>query len=170
MGSIGTSTTHLSKCDDLTQNLKRGNDTIYGGEGFDILFGAQGNDLIFSADGATVAAREDIRGSRMFGGADNDTIHGSNRWDRMQGGAGNDRLFGYEGRDWMRAGAGIDTVTVTVTVTGGNNIDDVHGGNGNDQIIVDGDDIVRGGAGARDVCTIAAGANPSPLISCEILN
>ena len=67
MGSIGTSTTHLSKCDDLTQNLKRGNDTIYGGEGFDILFGAQGNDLIFSADGATTVAREDIRGARMFG-------------------------------------------------------------------------------------------------------
>lgn len=140
----------------------QGDDIIYGGQGFDIIYGAQGDDQIFSADGSSTTARVDARGARMFGGAGNDDIHGSNRWDRMQGGVGKDRLFGYEGRDWMRGGADRDSVV------GGNNIDDVHGGNGNDWIDVLGNDIVRGGAGAADRCNLRNGAVPEKLISCEL--
>lgn len=140
----------------------KGNDIIYGGQGFDIIYGAQGDDEIFSADGDTTSSRVDTRGARMFGGAGDDDIHGSNRWDRMQGGTGTDRLNGYEGRDWMRGGADRDFLV------GGDNIDDVHGGNGNDWIDVLGNDIVRGGAGAQDRCNLRTGSVPSPLISCEL--
>lgn len=140
----------------------KGDDTVFGGDGFDILFGAQGNDRIFAANGAQLTERSDTRGARMFGGAGNDIIYGSDRWDRMQGGAGADTLLGYEGRDWMRGGADRDHVE------GGSNIDDLHGGNGNDRIIVDGNDMVRGGAGLRDNCTIRGASVPQPLISCEL--
>lgn len=96
----------------------------------------------------------------MFGGAGNDTIHGSDRWDRMQGGLGQDQLFGYQGRDWIRAGGDNDTVD------GGPGIDDLHGGNGRDTIALTSGDVVRGGAGL-DLCTIAAGA-PAEVRSCGI--
>lgn len=106
----------------------KGNDTVVGGPGFDILFGAQGNDVLFSADGAGPEARIDDRGARMFGGAGNDDLYGSDRWDRMQGGDGSDRLFGFEGRDWMRGGNGADLVI------GGGAVDDLRGGPGVDEV------------------------------------
>ncbi len=134
-----------------------GNDIIRGGAGFDIIFGAQGSDVIYAADGASSATRQDVRGARMFGGAGDDTIHGSNRWDRMQGGSGNDVLFGYEGRDWMRAGADNDRVN------GGPGIDDLHGGNGRDTIELTANDVVRGGAGL-DQCNFVA--LPASIRSC----
>lgn len=138
----------------------QGNDVIRGDGGFDIIFGAQGDDLIFSASGTSAALREDTRGARMFGGAGNDTIHGSARWDRMQGGPGADNLFGYEGRDWMRAGADNDNVD------GGLGIDDLHGGNGRDTILLTSGDMVRGGAGL-DLCNLTSGA-PGQIISCGL--
>jgi len=135
----------------------KGNDRIFGGGGFDVIFGAQGNDTIYAASGATAATRADTKGARMFGGAGDDTIHGSNKWDRMQGGPGTDALLGYEGRDWMRAGAGNDAVD------GGPGIDDLHGGNGADFIVVSAGDVVKGGAGF-DLCDIAG--EPASIKSC----
>ncbi len=139
-----------------------GDDVVYGGLGFDIIFGAQGNDIIYAANGATATNRIDERGARIFGGAGNDAIYGTTRWDRMQGGPGTDNLFGFEGRDWMRGGAHNDSLL------GGGNIDDVHGGNGNDHIVVEGEDIVRGGAGARDSCVVPEATTPTLLRSCEL--
>lgn len=138
----------------------KGDDVVYGGDGFDILFGAQGDDSLYSSSGASTAERADTRGARMFGGADNDKIYGSNKWDRMQGGPGNDQLNGYEGRDWLRAGPGNDMVD------GGPGIDDQHGGNGRDDIEMTNGDIVRGGAGF-DLCRIAGG-EPSLFRSCGL--
>lgn len=137
-----------------------GNDVIYGGQGFDIIYGAQGNDVIFSADGETPALRNDVRGMRAFGGAGDDTMYGSSRWDRMQGGSGHDLLYGFEGRDWMRGGAQSDIID------GGPDIDDLHGGNGNDTITVTARDTVRGGAGAQDICNVFGA--PSRMVSCEL--
>ena len=78
----------------------------------------------------------------------------------MQGGVGNDQLFGYEGRDWIRAGANNDTVD------GGPAVDDLHGGNGRDTIMLTDGDNVRGGAGL-DLCNIALGSADS-IISCGL--
>ena len=125
-----------------------GHDVLIGENGFDIIYGAQGNDLIISGGEAGLyppEVLEDTRGARIFAGAGNDIVYGSDRWDRMQGGTGNDILFGFGGRDWMRGGAGNDKVL------GHGNIDDVHGGNGNDWIAADTQDVVRGGAG-NDLC------------------
>ncbi len=138
-----------------------GNDVIYGGSGFDVIFGAQGNDVIYGANGDRVADHADVLGGRYFGGAGNDFIFGTDRWDRMQGGAGDDSLFGYAGRDWMRGGANDDRLD------GGAAIDDLHGGNGNDEIFAGTGDVVRGGAGAQDRCG-ATNGQPDRLISCEL--
>lgn len=139
----------------------QGDDVVHGGEGFDVIYGAQGDDVIYFASGSGDSWRSDSAGGRAFAGLGNDTVFGSTRWDRMQGGPGTDTLHGFEGRDWIRAGAGHDIIN------GGPNIDDVHGGNGNDQITIDGNDRVRGGAGAMDRCFIAADSMPQQLISCE---
>lgn len=133
----------------------KGNDVIVGGQGFDILFGAQGNDVIYSAggngDGSLVL--EDSRGARIFAGAGDDVVVGSDRWDRMQGGPGADYLLGFKGNDWMRAGPGNDVVVGH----GGN--DDLHGGSGSDRVHPDQrDQSVRGGMGI-DSCTRLANAD-----------
>ena len=126
-----------------------GNDLLVGGEGFDIIFGAQGDDTIFSAGTDSVfvpTALDDVRGARIFAGAGNDTVWGSDRWDRMQGGAGDDVLYGFAGNDWMRGGAGADVVI------GHNGSDDLHGGSGPDLVAGEiRDSNVRAGAG-NDRC------------------
>lgn len=127
----------------------KGNDLIIGGQGFDTLFGAQGNDVIYSANGEGTTASEalsDSRGARIFAGAGNDTIVGSDRWDRIQGGPGRDHLLGFKGNDWLRGGGGDDIIV------GHEGSDDLYGGAGSD--VVDGDfrdSKVRGGPG-NDAC------------------
>ena len=139
----------------------QGDDELLGGDGFDIIFGAQGNDLLV-ANGLNLDPLEDSRGARMFGGAGNDTIYGSHRWDRMQGGPGDDRMFGFGGRDWMRAGPGDDYVD-----SGGSEIDDIQGGNGSDEIVSHGADQLRGGAGG-DICRFIGAQSAAEFVrSCE---
>jgi len=113
-----------------------GDDLIVGGGGFDIIFGAQGDDEIYAAGEGTLfmpLALDDTRGARIFAGAGNDLVYGSNRWDRMQGGPGSDVLYGFAGNDWMRGGPDRDLVV------GHAGRDDLHGGGGNDQVLGDRD-------------------------------
>ncbi len=138
-----------------------GDDSLFGGPGFDVLYGAQGEDLLISAKSKT---GPDTAGSRMFGGADNDEIHGSTGWDRMQGGLGNDRMFGYAKRDWMRGGAGNDYID------GGLWIDDVNGGYGNDTILVENADIIRGGPGKKDDCRYGVNTDDAVVRGCELVD
>lgn len=133
-----------------------GSDYLVGGLGFDQLSGGTGDDLLFanveqdlaSVDDATPADEVDTAGSRMFGGAGDDVLVGSNRWDRMLGGLGDDTLWGFEGRDYIRGGQGNDTIV------GGPGIDDINGNTGNDHLIYQGRDIMRGGWGI-DRCEAA---------------
>ena len=138
----------------------KGDDVIYGGSGFDIIYGAQGTDEIYGADGAAPNERSDTAGGRYFGGAGDDSIYGTTRWDRMQGGIGNDLLIGYEARDWIRGGAGSDRLE------GLGAIDDMNGGYGNDVLLVGEGDVVKGGPGKRDRC-IRSGGEPARVVSCE---
>lgn len=132
-----------------------GNDELRGGAGFDILYGAQGSDQLYAT---SPGSRDDTRGARMFGGAGNDELVGSNRWDRMQGGPGNDVMRGFAGRDWMRGGAHSDLVD------GGGGIDDLHGGSGGDVVVASEGDRVRAGIG-DDRCVHQELANSA--WSCE---
>ena len=135
----------------------QGDDVVMGGQGFDIIFGAQGDDVLFAADGSSPADRADTRGARMFGGAGDDLLVGSDRWDRMQGGFGVDHFEGHEGRDWIRGGSDGDFID------GGPGIDDTNGGNGNDRMIATTGDLVRGSNG-NDLCALLG--EPGLLRSC----
>lgn len=141
----------------------RGHDVVYGGPGLDVMFGARGDDTLFFADGRNASARADTAGGSAFGGPGNDEIIGSSQRDQMLGGLGADTLLGFEGNDLIRAGRGKDLVD------GGPGIDDLHGRKGNDTIIIEGNDSVRGGGGTNDRCIIEPGSSPSPLVSCEII-
>ncbi len=128
-----------------------GNDSLFGGEGFDVIFGAQGDDTIagnwnINEFGAPEELLDDTAGMRAFGGAGNDTMIGTNRWDRMQGGIGDDTLLGYDGRDRLRGGAGNDILV------GHAGIDDLGAGSGNDTVAADRLDINVRGAGGFDSC------------------
>lgn len=139
----------------------QGDDRLVGGQGFDIIFGAQGSDRLIAAD-AEESGTADTRGARMFGGAGDDAIFGSTKWDRMQGGPGKDSLYGYEGRDWIRGGSGDDEIY------GMAGIDNIHGGNGNDTMFVQGADIIKGGAGKQDRCLPIGNTRiPAATRSCE---
>ena len=136
-----------------------GDDNLLGGPGFDTIFGAQGNDLIAGNLDNTPNSGlppsfetpqdilDDTRGLRAFGGAGDDVIWGTNRWDRMQGGPGNDRLQGFDGRDRLRGGPGNDLLI------GHGGVDDLGAGNGLDTVLADRfDETVRAGAG-NDLCS-----------------
>lgn len=92
-----------------------GNDHIYGGAGDDILHGGSGND-------------------HLYGGAGNDQLYG---------GAGNDVLDGGTGRNLLDGGAGDDILIVRDTSGDGvitsDDIAGLHGGEGLDTLVVEGD-------------------------------
>ncbi len=132
----------------------RGDDLLVGGLGFDVIFGAQDDDLIYAAGAESLHppfAMQDTKGGRIFAGAGDDIVYGSDRWDRMQGGPGNDTLFGFGGRDWMRAGPGNDRVV------GHGGADDLHGGPGRDWVAADNNDIAVRAGGGVDTCPNLAG-------------
>ena len=144
-----------------------GNDSLFGGDGFDTIFGAQGDDVIggnWDANNVVVPQDllDDTRGLRAFGGAGDDTIIGTNRWDRMQGGLGDDTLLGYEGRDRLRGGGGNDILV------GHEGIDDLGAGSGNDTVAADRLDTNVRGAGGFDTCpSISVNARATNWLGCE---
>jgi trimeric autotransporter adhesin len=123
---------------------KSGSDTVRGGSGDDNLYG--GDDAIFSqAYGGTVLLAND------------DTIFGDEGSDLIDGGSGNDTLYGGAGSDTLIGGAdlvAIDGVNLPPFVPlsalgvrplsnndyldGGEGIDDMRGGTGDDTYVVDG--------------------------------
>lgn len=154
---------------------KRGADTIYGGPGSDLIFGQQGADVLFGGDGDDTmystqgqainelhrtSVTGDAAGAKMSGGAGDDILFGSNRWDRMRGGTGNDIIWGFEGRDWIRGGPGDDRIV------GGQGVDDLAGNTGADIIQTFGADLVNGGYGI-DRCTRFDWDSGGALVSCE---
>jgi Ca2+-binding RTX toxin-like protein len=78
---------------------------------------------------------------KLYGGDDNDLIHG---------GSGNDEIFGDEGDDILTGGAGQDYIDGSYgndTIYGGAGSDLISGGNGEDRLYGGaGDDTISGGA------------------------
>jgi Ca2+-binding RTX toxin-like protein len=135
------------------------NDRISAGPGRSTLIGGKGDDVLYGNGGDDV----------LIGGPGNDTV---------DGGAGNDHLSGESGADVVRGGSGTDTVSysdhvkpVVVDLDGakgddgqagekdsvGADVENLHGGPGNDRLTgnaaaneisgYDGNDVIRGGAG-----------------------
>lgn len=138
-----------------------GMDEIDGGEGMDTLHGQDGDDTLFGGDGD----------DNLYGHNDDDQLNGDSGDDTLHGGMGNDNLSGGEGDDAVHGGIGDDTLggdNGQDTLFGGSgddvimgvspedgsvdaDVDYLNGGDGDDQIIAGGADIVTAGDGADTV-------------------
>ncbi len=114
------------------------NDTLSGSKGADTLVGGLGDDVLY-AD-SSVNLRSETSANLLSGGDGADTIYGANGKDTLDGGEDGDLLFGYSGADVIRGDGGDDTID------GGLGRDLIKAGEGNDNIAVDSNDVVYGGA------------------------
>lgn len=124
-----------------------GNDLILGGEGLDTLLGGDGDDTIQGEGAGTVAPdladtdgdlvatnnRDDIAGGAgndvLYGGDDQDRLHGDAGNDQLYGGNDDDILAGDAGNDLIDGGQGADALTgnadrdTFINVTAGDRVD-----------------------------------------------
>ena len=100
------------------------NDTIYGNGGNDYIVGKQGNDIIYGGEGVNTIYGDLT--SAGTGSSGDDIIYAGNNGDTINTGYGNDKVYGGDGNDeiWFYTGS----------YTGSNNIQEIHGGKGNDKI------------------------------------
>lgn len=176
-------------------DLGEGNDTAYGGAGSETFTGGLGNDYLDGGAGidtadyssATIGVYVDLSVSgwsstgqgmdylinieNLTGGADNDTLIGSDGDNVLNGGAKNDTLEGGLGSDTLIGGDGIDTaryngsakVYVNLENKGLQNtghgydlldgIENVEGGSGSDTLIGDDANNKLAGNGGNDTLT-----------------
>jgi Ca2+-binding RTX toxin-like protein len=132
-----------------------GNDSLFGGNGDDLLNGGVGSDVIdggagidtatwaFAAPGGNQGEIE----STSFGHLEADLANGSALLRLFNGGQENDALVGIEN---IIGGDGDDTIrgdSLNNMLAGGKGADLLEGRDGNDVLILDGDDNASGGAG-----------------------
>jgi hypothetical protein len=106
--------------------VRRGNDTIWGGDDGDRIHGMFGNDVIDAGRGH----------DGVNGGSGDDAIDGNHGHDKLLGSVGNDRINGGFGNDYVAGGAGDDNLQ------GGWGNDRISGGIGDDTILGDPGDLV----------------------------
>lgn len=179
-GSIGNDTLYGGGADDyfiydfidLPAAEFRGNQVLYGGEGYNSLSFAEGSPAAIVVDmaagtvtaGALTLRLHDI--IEVITGDGNDRLSGSNGVEYLYGGAGSDTIFalggddviaggGYDvflelgdGFDYLNGGAGDDWITGSGTLLGGAGNDSLEGGNYRGNVLDGGagnDEIVGGG-------------------------
>lgn len=145
-----------------------GNDRLDGGTGRDYLYGGDGNDTVIGGDG-------------------NDFLSGGNGADLLFGDRGDDTLDGGLGADQMHGGAGVDVIysndvdNVTDLLYGDDDhdeiygrgrtnwrpgmgwgaavgADEVHGGNGNDLLVLHDSGVIAYGDAGNDDIEMIGGA------------
>lgn len=135
-----------------------GNDTLSGSVDGDLIRGFEGNDNITGDIGIDLIQGGD--GFDTIGGGDgNDVIDGGAGNDRLLGEDGDDIIFGGEGNDDIRGGLGNDSIfgeagDDLLRLDGGNGLQAVSGGEGDDRIILSGLGTINvsGGTG-NDILT-----------------
>ena len=105
--------------------VRRGNDTIHGGDDADRIHGMFGNDVIDAGRGH----------DGVNGGSGDDAIDGNHGHDKLLGGIGDDRINGGFGNDNIAGQAGDDNLQ------GGWGNDRISGGGGDDAILGDPGDL-----------------------------
>ncbi len=137
--------------DDIV-NAGAGDDVIQGGSGDDRIDGGTGSDtIIFDLFAASLTV--DLEAGTATGEG-NDTlvdienVEGGFQDDVLIGNDGANRLTGSAGADTMIGGGGNDAIDAEfLDFALGGAVDRVDGGDGDDVVIVSGDDIADGGAG-----------------------
>lgn len=140
-----------------------GNDHLYGGLGYDVLIGGEGMDVFHSAaDVVHLFLAADLSPLGLVGSVGFNSIQGST--DIYDGGVGNDTLLLSDNSDYLQY-VNITSVE-TIDAAGGDDYLDlgglpssvlVHGGAGNDVIILSSVDNVAYGDGGNDIIGGLAG-------------
>ncbi len=148
-----------------------GDDTLTAGEGMAALLGGDGDDVITGSEtGVGLWADGGSGNDVITGGAANDTLFGGSHTeagaeeldnDTIDGGDGDDRIAGGFGADTLSGGDGDDVIDHLGRVEENihwerhdfawhidNDADELDGGDGNDQLVMDRADTATGGAGA----------------------
>jgi hypothetical protein len=112
---------------------------IEGGVGNDFLNGGGGNDTIVAGSGKDIA----------FGGLGNDSIEGGSGDDLLEGNGGHDTLKGGADDDWLNGQAGSDvllggTGDDVLNAKDGYGVDQLDGGDGDDELLRETYDTVLG--------------------------
>jgi hypothetical protein len=120
-----------------------GDDSVTGGTGDDDIAGGAGHDTLAGGPGH----------DRLVGGAGDDSLIGGQGDDTIRAGTGDDRVIGGWGDDLIAGGAGSDVLMGgdgDDTVHGGADTarDHLNGGDGNDLVLIGGNDVASGGDGA----------------------
>jgi Ca2+-binding RTX toxin-like protein len=163
-----------------------GDDIAFGGDGDDTLRGGMGDDLLFGDDGD-----DEIYGDNgddwVEGGDGDDLVNGGPGDDLLVGGSGADVLNGGNGDDLLVGGNRLDPAlseAQAVDLRDGDSLDDVlgvapsspitivddgepdelHGGFGNDTLILGAGDTGVGGGGADDFFVLLDQAPQGPAI------
>ena len=134
-----------------------GNDEIDGGVGINFIYGEGGNDTLTAGDCEDMCGGTDGTCCRglVDGGEGNDTLTGNPGPDLINGGAGGDTIDGALGVNILTGGAGDDFLTTDWDTSSDDPNDpairccqgQLLGGEGNDEILVDGPHLANGGPG-----------------------
>jgi hypothetical protein len=118
-----------------------------GGEGDNL--GVAGTVQAGAGADTVVGSSKPGGGSRLIGGAGDDTIHGALGGDEISGGEGNDELFGGAGDDYLRdPSSNARGISGNDTASGGAGDDEIKLGNGDDEGFGEaGEDQVKSGPG-----------------------
>lgn len=140
-GTNGANTLNGTEDEDVISGLG-GNDILRGNGAYDEIYGGDGSDRIYGGSGSDYLLGEaghDI----IQGNGGHDALDGGSGNDELSGGAGDDDLNGDVGEDELRGGAGNDAL-----FGGWDNQDDqLWGEGGNDNLLGDEGDTLRGGTG-----------------------
>jgi Ca2+-binding RTX toxin-like protein len=143
-GVVGTTATDSVPAQDTWDHINglAGLDYLFGGDGNDTILGGYGEDRIYGNDGDDILNGERDN-DRIYGHLGNDTIYGDHGWDLLLGLEGDDIIWGGIGDDVIR---GDDDAALDNFVGAGN--DELHGGDGKDNISGGaGDDVLYGDDG-----------------------
>lgn len=142
-GNIGDDILHGEDGDDDLEG-NAGDDTLFGHFGDDTLQGGPGNDGLYGGQGA----------DDLVGDEGDDALQGGQGDDSLSGGAGADSLFGGDGDDTLTGQDDGDEPTT----------DFLNGGAGDDTILAGDGDVVTGGQGADQITVDGATSQESVSI------
>ncbi len=135
--AIGTDTIFGGAGNDTVDILNYGDNLIFGGDGEDSLTGGYGDDSVSGDDGHDTI--RDLGGDNtLSGGNGNDKIFGGDGDEIISGGGGNDTIWSSQGDDWIEAGEGDDRIWQRGHAHGESFYDVYFGGNGTDELRLDG--------------------------------
>lgn len=129
-------------------NTGDGDDAVFAGRGADDISTGAGDDYVSLRTARPLEAEGELGWGRntVDAGGGDDRVLGGQSDDDVTAGAGDDLVLGGGGQDILRGGQGDDVLDAVDADA--QSADSVHGGAGDDRLVLDDGDIATGGKGA----------------------